>query len=222
MPPLNVEDLRAVRRFVIDPPVPAAFAGNNVLLFDFGEGGVQAEHEANFRPGLVAKLSIKLPNQSRTMLLHGRIVWSHLSDRTNAKGKFLYRSGIRLEDERQVSREALELLLEACMVKPDTDSLEKKKSMLEDKARRKAAMQRQLRVLRQNRLIPTDQVLMVQQARERLRANPDEAMKWYNRAKYSLPDGGKAFRNKDDVLAVWEYLDRSIELETIARIFEVE
>jgi len=60
---------------------------------------------------------------------------------------------------------------------------------------------------------------------ERLRSHPEEAGKWYNRAKYSLsPEESKTFDesgvgHKEDILAVWEYLERSIELPAVARVF---
>ncbi|HJW92847.1 MAG TPA: hypothetical protein VJ901_04455, partial [Thermoanaerobaculia bacterium] len=62
--------------------------------------------------------------------------------------------------------------------------------------------------------IPPDQVMLIQHARERLRSHPDEALKWYNRAKYALVEDdtaiGESLRHRDDVLAVWEYLERSV------------
>jgi hypothetical protein len=80
-------------------------------------------------------------------------------------------------------------------------------------------------VLRTTKEIPPDQVLLVQHARERLRANPVEALKWYNRAKFALSQGGNPITdpipNREDVLAVWEYLERTIDLNTIVQVFEM-
>jgi len=81
----------------------------------------------------------------------------------------------------------------------------------------------QLKVFRSEQ-IPPDQVMLIQHARERLRSHPDEALKWYNRAKYALVEDdtaiGESLRHRDDVLAVWEYLERSVPIETIASVFE--
>lgn len=48
--------------------------------------------------------------------------------------------------------------------------------------------------------------------------------KWYNRAKFSIIDSGSPvssdqFRHKEETLAVWEYLERTIDLATIERVF---
>jgi hypothetical protein len=64
----------------------------------------------------------------------------------------------------------------------------------------------------------------IEQARAHLSASFDEALKWYNRARYSLAEEAvqKAvlgIRHKEDVLAVWEYLGRRIDIPTIARAF---
>ncbi|MGZ5474839.1 MAG: hypothetical protein ACXWG4_12855, partial [Thermoanaerobaculia bacterium] len=69
------------------------------------------------------------------------------------------------------------------------------------------------------------QLLLVQHARERLLADPDEAQKWYHRAKYAITHGAsnieiESIRNREEVLAVWEYLERSIDIQTISRAFD--
>ena len=55
-------------------------------------------------------------------------------------------------------------------------------------------------------------------------ANPDEAKIWYDRARYSIVETGVAvaaeIRGREDVLAVWEYLERSLPLSTIAAAFD--
>jgi hypothetical protein len=71
-----------------------------------------------------------------------------------------------------------------------------------------------------------EQVTLIQQTRKRLRADPIEAIKWYNRARYSLSDQDarvvEAFTRqgyREEVLAVWEVLERKIPLGMIARVF---
>ena len=61
-------------------------------------------------------------------------------------------------------------------------------------------------------------------ARERLATHPDEALKWYNRARYALDAEdspiASEIRHRHDVLAVWEYLERTLPLAKIVRVFE--
>lgn len=80
-----------------------------------------------------------------------------------------------------------------------------------------------IKVIRTTQEFPPDQILLVQHARERLRANPEEALKWYNRGKFALAEGGgnpDPIPNREEVLAVWEYLERTIDVNTIVQVFE--
>jgi hypothetical protein len=74
--------------------------------------------------------------------------------------------------------------------------------------------------------VSADQVLLIQHARDRLRTHPDEALKWYNRAKYSIAQSAVGtpdmLYHREEVLAVWEYLERTVELQTIARVFDMK
>jgi hypothetical protein len=74
--------------------------------------------------------------------------------------------------------------------------------------------------------IPPQVVRLVEQARERLASSFDDSVKWYNRARYSLSDAtvqreADGIHHKEDVLAVWEFLDRKVDIATIARVFDV-
>ena len=74
--------------------------------------------------------------------------------------------------------------------------------------------------------IPTEQYLLIQCVREELRLNPDEAMHWYRRARLTIADpatriAAPAIADHPDALAVWEYLDRSIDPSIIGRTFQL-
>ena len=56
--------------------------------------------------------------------------------------------------------------------------------------------------------------------------NPEEAMHWYRRARLTISDPATrsiapAIADHPDALAVWEYLDRSIDPSIIGRTFEL-
>jgi hypothetical protein len=60
--------------------------------------------------------------------------------------------------------------------------------------------------------------------REELRLNPEEAMHWYRRARLVIADPATrkvapAIADHPDALAVWEYLDRTIDPTVIGRAF---
>ena len=67
--------------------------------------------------------------------------------------------------------------------------------------------------------------MMIQQARQRLASAPDEALKWYNRARFALTERAdiaaelSLVTHRQEVLAVWEYLQRRIPINAIIRAF---
>jgi hypothetical protein len=218
-PEQKIEDLRRTKRFVIHPPIVGRFGATEITLFDFGERGIQAEHALPFKLGLTATLVFRIPDQTEALELPGTVVWSRLSKKPNAQGKYLYRSGIAVEEKTELMGEALTKLVARAIARPDNLSLDRKRDAVREK-RKRLGGHASLRTLhRAPAAIPTDQVLLVHQARERLRTHPDEAVKWYNRAKFDLNEGERLpFR--EDILAVWEYLERSIDISIIARVFE--
>ena len=219
--PENVEELRAVKRFIVDPPIRGSFANQDVSIADFGERGVQAEHASPLKLGLISKLSFNLPMTNEVVKIEGRVVWSRLSKKPNSQGKYLYRSGLRVDGDEEVMKATLNRMISFCIVQADTNSLEKKKKALWEKARARAAAPTLKPIVTRAPEIPYDQILIIQQARARLQAHPDEAVKWYNRAKFTqtnAPDNLK--HHREEVLAVWEYLERTIEIGLIARVFD--
>jgi hypothetical protein len=74
--------------------------------------------------------------------------------------------------------------------------------------------------------IPAEQYLLIQGVREELRLNPEEAMHWYRRARIVINDPNTRIvappiANHPDALAVWEYLDRSVDPTIVGRAFEL-
>ncbi|HVT03995.1 MAG TPA: hypothetical protein VHL58_11560 [Thermoanaerobaculia bacterium] len=211
------EESRRARRFIIDPPLHATYGQAELLILDAGETGVQAEHAIALKLGTLARLQIQVPGTPEPLRLDGLVTWSRLSKKPNAQGKYLYRSGIRIEGGSEGIRAAVEKLRDIRRAQPDNFSLQKKEKVRREKEQK--LHNPQVKVIRQKATeIPTDQLLLIQQARERLKSQPDEAVKWYNRAKFSL-QGTDHMHHREEVLAVWEYLDRTVDVSVIARVF---
>ncbi len=217
---MEVKDLRGSERFIAARPFAGSFGSAGVSIINLSTQGVQIEHAAPLRLGTKGRLAFKLDDVAVTV--YGISIWSHLSKTPNEHGKYPYRSGIRIEVGIDEFATALQTLIDRKSVHLDMDSMARKQQRLLDRQVDKKA---HIKVLWTTKEIPPDQVLLVQHALERLRANPEEAMKWYNRAKFALSQGGNPITdpipNREDVLAVWEYLERSIELSTIVQVFEM-
>ena len=128
---------------------------------------------------------------------------------------------MRLEDPEGRMEAIIRRLVDLSLASRNKDSIQLKVKALEERERSKR--QPGIKFFGgQAPRIPDDVILLVRQTRQRLQANPEESVKWLNRAKYSLDASGSQVRLRDDVIAVWEYLERSVELDIIARILNTK
>jgi hypothetical protein len=116
------------------------------------------------------------------------------------------------------------MLSEHGAIKKDAESLDRKRQRHEEREQEKLAKPTMKHVATEPDITP-DQVLLIRHARERLRSNFDEAQKWYSRAYFALRNGrtgssADVMTYPEDVLAVWEYLERSVPLSSIKRVFD--
>lgn len=217
----HVSDDRSVMRFSLEPQLDGSFGSISITIADFGERGIQAVHPAPMKVGTTARLVFALPPDHLPVELNGVIVWSRLSQKADSHGKLLYRSGIRIEDQLEVARGALDRLVDTAIARPDTGSLENKKKVLADKQRERSAQPIMKPIVVRKPEIDPDQILLIQHAHDQLRMHPDEAIKWYNRAKFSLNETRSTqLHYREDILAIWEYLGRTIDIAVIAKVFD--
>lgn len=219
---MEIAELRSTERFIFTERVPGSFGAASVEVTNVSSRGVQIAHAQPLRLGLRARLWFK--RGDITITTHALTIWSHLSKTPNAEGKYLYQSGLRIEHDEPEFEKALQQLIGRGAIAPDSESLEKKKQKAMAKVAEKNGRPI-VKLLRPEVDIPPDQQLLIEHARKQLLADPVEAQRWYQRAKYAITQGGAniaadAIRNREDVLAVWEYLERSVEISTIAIVFE--
>jgi hypothetical protein len=221
--PRDVLDLRKAERHVALEPIKAYFGSWEVIIHDLSEGGFQIEHPDPLKLASSALLTFDNPKTFETIEFRVKVVWSRLSSTPNTRGRLLYRSGLRIEQADERNRTALRRLLSQ-VTRPDTESLDRKRKKLRTMAKEKATRPI-IKFIRQTEL-PSDQVQMILQARKYLRSNPMEALRWYNRAKFSLNDeqiraiDEMNIHFRDDVLAVWEYLERRLPIAIVSKVFE--
>ena len=207
----NVEDLRSSDRYILTEKLAGSFGSVQVVLIDIGEQGVQIEHAQPLRLATTGRLWFKHAGVS--VSLHAFVVWSKLSGRQ-------YRSGLRIDEAAAEFVSTLETLEEHGIIRKDDDSLNRKRQRIEEREKAKSG-QPVMKHVPQEPDISPDQVLLIQHARKRLKDNFDEAQKWYSRAYFSLRTTGEATKYPEDVLAVWEYLERSVPLPIIKRVFDM-
>lgn len=214
----TAEEARHRVRYLVRGTLRGFFGQVEMLVCDLSETGVQLEHAAPLRVGTRARGAIQ---QGVTVPFFGTVTRSKLSTTPGPGGKLLYRSGIRFEDPDPNLLDFIRRLVGEGTLFEDPQSLERKRMKL---ASRNAVKDRPaMRVFRPVLAIPPDQLLLVRQARERLRANPEEARKWYNRVRFIGPEHTASLARspfREEILAVWEYLERSLEVTIVAAAFE--
>lgn len=218
----DLKDLRGSERYLVTEKLSGSFGAAQVVLIDLAEQGAQIEHAHPLRLATKGRLWFKRAEIS--ISLHAIVVWSRLSKTPNDQGKYVYRSGLRIDEGAEDFGTAMQMLSEHEVIKKDTESLDRKRQRHEEREQEKLGKPTMKHVPTEPDISP-DQVLLIQHARERLRSNFDEAQKWYSRAYFALRDGrtgvsGELMRYPEDVLAVWEYLERSVPLSTIKRVFD--
>ena len=214
----SIAELRSGDRYVVSVPIQGAFGSASVAVRNLSDQGACIEHAQPLRLASPGRLSFRFGEVS--VGASGIIVWSHLSKTPNSQGKYLYQSGVRIEDDIAAFTESIRQLISQRVLLRDLDSLDRKRKR--EQAREAAQKNRPVIKVIPQEEIPPDQALLIQHARERLRLNPDEARKWYQRAKFAGTDEMQTdlIRYREDVLAVWEYLERSVPLAHIVRVFE--
>src|ERR1051326_965407 len=217
----QVNELRSSDRFSAVEPLAGGFGAASVAILNLASRGVQIEHTQPLRLALDGRLWFRRGDVAGS--IHGRVVWSHLSKTADPSGKLLYHSGIHVPEEAGDLAGAIAALARHGVVQQDHDSLERKRATAEEKEQLRQTRP-VVKFVRFGHDVAPDTALLTLQARDRLRANPAEAVKWYNRAKFSIIDNGAPvstdqLRHKEETLAVWEDLERTIDIATIERVF---
>jgi hypothetical protein len=208
----RIEELRRSDRFAMQQPLEGRFDGARVTIEDLSVRGARIVTTASVAAGARGTLSFM------TVEVSAQVAWSAIK----SLDPTTYRAGLAIGEKAEQMRLAIGQLCESGQASLDTHSLALKLKVIRARARQLAASYRAVDVVG----VPAEQYLLVQCVREELRLNPEEAMHWYRRARLTINDpatrrAAPAIANHPDALAVWEYLDRSIDPSVIGRTFNL-
>jgi len=217
---MEIQELRSGDRYVVAEPVSGSFGATSVSILDVGMKGAGITHAQPIRIGTRGRFWFRRGDIAASA--QAVVVWSHLSKTPDEHGKLLYRSGLRIEEGSQLA-EALQALATRGIVRHDSDTLERKRRRIAERENERNGKPT-MKVLSAESELPPDQVLLIRHSRDRLLTNEDEVRRWSNKAKVALSDRGvvtgEILRYSDPVLAVWAYLEKSVDLGTIVKVFE--
>lgn len=216
----RIEELRSTDRFLISPCVEASYGRNAVLVADLSARGARIETGLQLPLGTIETLLIRVPGADFEVKVAGRPVWSGMKSVSSSATRF--QSGLAIDERPEQLRLAIGVLSELNRALLDTRSLRLKLKILRARARQLAPHYKNLEASG----IPLEQYLLIQGVREELRLNPEEAFHWYRRARQTIQDPATRsiappIADHPDALAVWEYLDRSIDPSIVSRAFDL-
>ena len=214
----RVEELRSTDRFFLAPLLEGTFGGEKVQIENLSARGALLELPRELPRGSSAALRFSVPESSIEVAVQGAIVWTALKSLAAPS----YRAGLFINEKPELMRMAIGHLCEINRAALDTQSLRLKLKIIRARARQLAPQYREV----ENSGIPAEQYLLIQGVREELRLNPEEAMHWYRRARLIINDPATRtlappIATHPDALAVWEYLDRSVDPSIVGRAFEL-
>lgn len=214
----RIEELRSADRFNVTPVLGGQWNGARVRIENLSAHGARVETPAQLAASDEGTLHFAVPKSAVIVAVRARVAWSSLKAVDPSK----YRCGLLIEEKPELLRLAIGQLCESGRASLDTQSLSLKLKIIRARARQLAPSFRAM----ESSGIPAEQYVLIQCVREELRLNPDEAMHWYRRARITIADpktreAAPAIADHPDALAVWEYLDRSIDASMIGKAFQL-
>jgi hypothetical protein len=208
----RIEELRGNDRFAMAQPLAGLFAGAPVEVENLSVRGARIVTTQPFAAGASAAFGFL------DVVVIAHVAWCAIKSLEPT----VYRAGLAIAEKSERMRLAIGQLCEAGRASLDTQSLALKLKIIRARARQLAPS---FHALDANG-VPAEQYLLIQGVREELRLNPEEAMHWYRRARLTINDPNTrrtapAIADHPDALAVWEYLDRSIDPSLIGRTFNL-
>lgn len=217
----RIEELRSADRFFVLPSLEATFGGSKANIENLCARGAGIDTLFEPKRGSVLPLAFRVPSSELEVIIAGQVVWTSLKAIGGGDMK-TYRAGIHLTEKPELMRLAIGLLAEAGRASLDTQSLVLKLKIMRARARQFAPSYKSI----EQSGVPAEQYLLIQGVREELRLNPEEAMHWYRRARLIINDPktrdkAPMIADHPDALAVWEYLDRTVDPSMIGRAFNL-
>lgn len=214
----RIEELRSTDRFDLLPALDGQWNGERTRIENLSARGARIETPRALAASATGLLTFAVPGADLRVSIHATVAWSAVK----SVGPSMYRNGLIIDEKPELLRLAIGHLSETGGASLDTHSLSLKLKVIRARARQLAPSYRMV----ETSGVPAEQYLLIQCVREELRLNPDEAMHWYRRARLTIADpatrtAAPAIADHPDALAVWEYLDRSIDPSIIGRTFEL-
>jgi hypothetical protein len=202
-------DLRAGVRYVPRRQIGGLFRDVKFVMLQLSSSGLRIRHDEALRPGDEARLSFAILNPAKTFVMRARVVWTSIAQHSEDRSHCV--SGLRVVENADRLVNAAYLLRTARELRID-----------ERPAGRNAARN----VPRYVSGLADEDVVAIIQAVRKLASDPEEAARWYARARFAIADeevrkaAPRGAREREEVVGVWEYLRRQQDLRTVAGVMQ--
>ena len=200
-------DLRSATRYVPLRQIGGIFGEVKFWIMQMSTTGLRIKHHEPLMPGTEAKVSFALLKPARSIVVRARVVWTSIA--RSGDDRFSI-SGLRVLDHQERIARAIDLLKSAHELQPE----------------RRTHSRRTTDGMVAVEEISDEEIALVTNAVHKFAGDPVEAGRWYSRARFSLSDENvrraapERARDREEVLGIWEYLDRQVEIPKIAGIMD--
>lgn len=186
---VNAETVREMRRFVFRRPCEASFGDVPIRLIDLSRTGAQAMHTQRIAPGTESRIEVNVPGSSRRLSLRARVVWSRRAESSGNQ-----KIGLAITDERfDLAADLIDQMVRMRWVEVDK--------------------QAKPRPAPKTLSGPAHSLEQARRALAFVSNDTPASRRWRDRVRACSAPAG---RHPIEVLAAWELLARSIDLELVA------
>jgi hypothetical protein len=205
---------RAGVRYVPRRQIGGVFRDVKFVMLQLSSSGLRIRHDEPLHPGDEARLSFAILNPPKSFVMRARVVWTSIAQRGEEQSYYI--SGLRVVENADRLVNAAYLLRTARELQVDD----------RDIGRTMPAARVPRNMPRHVTGLSDEDVLTIIQAVRRLADDPQEAARWYARARFAIADeevrkaAPRGAREREEVVGVWEYLQRRPDLKTVAGVMQ--
>ena len=196
---------RIATRFVPLRQLGGIFGDTKFVVMQLSATGLRIRHNEPLMPGDEAKLSFALMRPARSVVVRARVVWTSLAKSGTERFSI---SGLRITEHQDRVAAAIDSMRSTNELQPE----------------RRGTLRRATDTMSVISGISDEEMALVTAAFQKFAAAPVEASRWYSRARFALSDEAvrraapERPRDREEVLGIWEYLDRQVEIEKVASV----
>lgn len=217
---MRIEECRNTDRFLIRDGAEGRFAEvGSITICDISAKGARIESHHELIGGVAGVFQLAVPQTDFEVSAEAEVVWAGVKA-IRSDGTRTFVAGLSIREKPEYLRLAVGRLLELNLASKDTQSLKLKVKIT--RARSRMDVSKETIDLSSPRM---EEVLkLIRAVRDELESNQLEAVEWYRKAfqiakEPTLRAMAGAIHSDHEALAVWEYLDRSIDPSIIALEF---